>query len=352
LQPCFFVQQNFYRGADAPLTRACNQIWPTGWPLGLHPKVFGIGVRALVALALLLVLWQLRAPIARFLSSRFGAPVALRLLGDRPIDAAWFADARGVALGLFLRLPALVLVLAGANGVLASPRAPVGTLVAAAEIVVGLVVLAQTALPLAGAFVFASTMYLFATSWAAGVEALPLLGAAWVYARAPWGRSAPELDPALWRVLRLSLGAAWLARAALELYAYQGTAGLHGGFGLDQAFVAPLAMGSPQGFERETFVVALALTHALGGALLLAGAFTRATCVCLALASVRLLVHGSAGDRVLDLQLVAGLAALFFAADLRSELPTQRGVRIGAAVACAAAAVVPLLYGFSWMDRR
>lgn len=360
LQHCFFVQKNLYQGADAHLSRACNLLWQSAWPLGIHPKLFAVAMRALVVVIVVMATWSFRARLGELAGRRAA------FLFDEPVGAAWFQSAGRFAIALLVRSPALVLIDAAARSAMLVPSRPLGPELAAIlapfQVALALLILTQTALPLCGAVLMGSWLYVALSGFTVAADAAPLLAVATIYAFAPWRShelGPPEVTRAASRIFRVAVGISLVAGGFRDLFAYEQTAGLVERVPalLDDPFTRLLMMGHSEGFARETWVAATAVAQLMGGILIGSGVFTRLVALVAALVFVRLMAVDPGWAHILPLSAMLALITVDrpgseLGADEPDRSLKQRAITWGSLAALAATAVLPALYLISTFDRR
>lgn len=360
LQHCFFVQKNLYQGADAHLSRACNLLWQKSWPLGIHPKLFAVTVRGLVVVVVVMAIWSFRQRLCELVGRR-GA-----WLFDEPVDAGWFQSGGRFAIALLVRSPALVLLWAAARSAMLVASQPIKPELAAIlvpfQVVLAVLILTQTALPLCGAVLMGSWLYVATNGWTIAADAAPLLAVAAIYAFAPWRShelGPPEVTRPASRIFRVAVGVSLVAGGFRDLFAYEQTVGLveRAPTLLDDPLVGLLMMGHSEGFARETWVAAVGAAQMMGGILIGSGVFTRLVALVAIAVLARLMLLDPSWARVLPLCAMLALITRDrpgseLGADEPDRSVKQRAITWGSLAALAATAVLPALYLISTLDRR
>ena len=173
--------------------------WP-GKPLGLHPDMMMIALRVAGILGAFFAVWFLRRTlteiIERSLLRRIGGSIQhwghklACFLTDRPVRGKLFHALGEWAVILFLRSPGLVLMYSATNDSLVMPSYPLDPASASifkfAQVGLAILILTQTWLPLCGAMIVGTWLYLFRWGWMVAVDAVPVLTVAVVYCTSPW----------------------------------------------------------------------------------------------------------------------------------------------------------------------
>jgi hypothetical protein len=152
--------------------------WPGG-PLGLHPDMVRIGARVAAVLATFFLVWFVRRPITELIERgvlrRVGGPTQRGahelacFLTDRPVRGPIFHALGEWAVILFLRSPGLVLMYSATNDSLVMPSYPLDPASAQVfkflQVALAILILTQTWLPLCGAMIVGTWLYLFRWGW-------------------------------------------------------------------------------------------------------------------------------------------------------------------------------------------
>src|SRR5207302_10984165 len=168
--------------------------------LGVQPDIMHIGTISFLLLTVFLIIFFLRQDLDVFVehqvlaSLRGGAQRALHhfanFLTDQPVRLRWFHAIGEWGVVLFLRSPALVLMYSATNDSLVMPSYPLeptsATFYKYIQVFLAILMLTQTALPLAGALVVGTWVYLWRWGWMVAADALPVLTVAVVYLTSPW----------------------------------------------------------------------------------------------------------------------------------------------------------------------
>jgi hypothetical protein len=170
-----------------------------GYLLGMQPDMLRIGTTSCILLMSFLVIFFLRQHIDVFIEHR----LLLRLRGpaqrflhhladfltDKPVRLRWFHAIGEWAVVLFLRSPALVLMYSATNDSLVMPSYPLEPTSAIyfkyIQVFLAILMLTQTALPLAGALVVGTWIYLWRWGWMVAADAIPVVTVAVLYLNSP-----------------------------------------------------------------------------------------------------------------------------------------------------------------------
>jgi uncharacterized membrane protein YphA (DoxX/SURF4 family) len=361
--------------------------WP-GKPLGLHPDMMMIAIRVSGILGAFFALWFLRRTlteiIERNLLRRVGGAVQhwghklACFLTDRPVRGKLFHSLGEWAVILFLRSPGLVLMYSATNDSLVMPSYPLDPASASifkfAQVGLAILILTQTWLPLCGAMIVGTWLYLFRWGWMVAVDAVPVLTVAVVYCTSPWQShklAITKINASQMRLLRLVLGFGFLALGWLKVYNHNLVAGVadNAPSVLNDPMVAMLTGNPPVTYfyRRETWVVAFGLAEVMSGFLVMIGVFSRVWTTIMAFMFTKLMLVDFGWDEIPHIYPIAAMLVVIFSNQLTSEVdPIERldedAWRAGktfkrvaiigvTAVVSAILIVFPLLYVISFFDR-
>jgi len=354
--------------------------------LGLHPSMLRIGVNGFAVLATFLLLWFSRhaavEAVQRFVLVRIGGRAqralhaAFCFFSDRPVRSRAFHATGQWAMALFLRSPALVLMYSATHDSLVMPSYPLDPASAAffkfAQAGLAILILTQTLLPLCGALILGTWLYLFRWGWMVAIDAVPILTVAAVYVTSPWSShrvAITRLNPSQARAVRLVLGFGFLALGWLKVYNYNLVAGVADNYPavLDDPLVRFFALGTDAAYRREAWVVAFGIAEILSGFLLMVGIFTRLWAALMIFVFTKLLLVDFGWEEIPHIYPIAALLALAFSNELASEVQEverrvnhwrregrllREALAVGVpAVLIALAVVFPLLVFLSYFDR-
>ena len=361
--------------------------WPDK-PLGLHPDMMLIALRVAGILGAFFAIWFLRRTLTeiveRSLLRRVGGQIQhwghklACFLTDRPVRGKLFHALGEWAVILFLRSPGLVLMYSATNDSLVMPSYPLDPASASifkfAQVGLAILILTQTWLPLCGAMIVGTWLYLFRWGWMVAVDAVPVLTVAVVYCTSPWQShklAITKINAQQMRLLRLVLGFGFLALGWLKVYNHNLVAGVadNAPSVLNDPMVAMLTGGHDASyyFRRESWVVAFGLAEVMSGFLVMIGVFSRVWTSIMAFMFTKLMLVDFGWDEIPHIYPIAAMLVVIFSNQLTSEVdPIERmdedawragktGKRVAiigvTAVLSAIMIVFPLLYIISFFDR-
>ncbi len=353
--------------------------------LGLDPAMLQIGLLVTAVLAGAIVLWFLRESLDQAVRYRLLARLRGNMqrqvhnlacfLTDKPVRVGWFYALGEWAVIVFLRSPALVLMYSATNDSLVMPSYPLEPSSAVyfkfLQAVLALLILTQTLLPLCGALILGTWLYLFRWGPFVVADALPVVTVAVVYLSAPWQShklAITRLNPLQSRLVRLVLGFGFLVLGWMKVYNYDLTIGVGDNYPwvMNDPLVGFFAIGTDPALRRETWVLAFGLAEVLSGFMLMAGFFTRFWCVMMLWVFTKLMIVDFGWAEIPHIYPIGALLAVMTSNSLRCEfdlvqrkeraLRRDRPVRRFALVAVssaviAALAVLPILWGLTFTDR-
>jgi uncharacterized membrane protein YphA (DoxX/SURF4 family) len=344
-----------------------------------------LGINAAVVLAAFIAVWFIRQPIdeaierlARRGRSRVQHAVhqAVCFVTDRPVRDRYFHAVGEWAVIMFLRVPGLVLMYSAANNSLVMPSYPLDPktefFFKMAQAVLAVLILTQTLLPLCGALVIGTWLYLNRWGWMVAADALPILSVAVVYVTSPWeshkltitGLSARQI-----RWVRLTLGFGFVVLGWLKVYNHDLVAGVADQYPSvrEDVLVKLLAFGTDPAFSRECWVVSFAMAEVLSGFMLMTGTFSRVWAAIMAFVFTKLLVADFGWNEIPHLFPIGALGVIAFSNRLHSELDPiealeeragrtrkdlkQAAIILSTAIGLALGAIFPILYALTFTDR-
>src|SRR3989454_140612 len=354
--------------------------------MGIHPDLVRIATTVFVILVAFMLLWYLREPIAeivdRRIVRRLGGTVQqivhqlANFLTDKPVRSRWFQVLREWCVILFLRSPGLVLMYSATNDSLVMPSYPLDP--ASAEIFkfiqVGLaiLILTQTALPLCGAMIIGTWIYLFRWGWMVAIDAMPVLTVAVVYVTSPWQShklAIIDINEKQMRWLRLTLGVGFWALGWLKLYNHDLIAGVADSFPniMNDPMVRLLKMGTSPGWPRETWVAAFGLAEVMSGFFVVVAVFSRVWTLITTFVFTKLMLVDFGWHEIPHIYPIAAMLAVTTSNKLTSEFDRierleerlgrsgksfkQALTILGASVVVAFLVVFPMLYATTFLDR-
>jgi hypothetical protein len=346
----------------------------------LDPNMLNIALRAALLMALMLFVWFLRDPLDNFIENRVlqrlrGKPrewvhQLASFLTDKPVENRWFKKIGQWIVILFLRCPALVLMYSATADSLVMPSYPLepatATFFKYAQVIMAMGIITQTFLPLGGATIFGTFLYLlFAFDWKIAVDILPILTVAVVYVSSPWiswERFINEISRNQMRWVRIVLGFGFFALGWMKIYNHDLTAGVADNFPsvMEDPLILMFYIGTDAALQRECWIVAFALTEVLTGFLIMVGVFNRLWCVMMVYVFTKLMIVDFGWAEIPHLYPIGAFLAVTFSNHLSNEFyrieeleayearqgKTGREVLVAAvsAVAIAVMVIFPMLY--------
>ena len=357
---------------------------PNG-PLGMNANMLHIGLLVTGLLAVLMGIWFLRESldeIVRYkILSRLRGGVQRTLhnlaafITDKPVRVGWFYSLGEWSVIMFLRAPALVLMYSATNDSLVMPSYPLEPSSAIyfkfLQALLAVLILTQTLLPLCGALIVGTWLYLFRWGPFVAVDALPVVTVAVVYLTAPWQShklAITRLNPEQARWVRIILGFGFLVLGWMKVYNHDLTAGVADNYPgvMNDPLVNMFAMGTDPALRRETWVVSFGMAEVLSGFMLMTGIFTRFWACMMLWVFTKLMLIDFGWDEIPHIYPIGALLAVLTSNDLRTEfdvvqkteraLRGQRPLRRFALVAVssvviAVVAILPILWGLTFSDR-
>lgn len=353
--------------------------------LGMDPNMLRIGLLVTTVLAGSIALWFLRESVGEVVRYRLLAPLRGGLqrqlhnltcfLTDKPVRVGWFYALGEWAVIVFMRSPALVLMYSATNDSLVMPSYPLEPSSAIyfkfLQAFLALLILTQTMLPLCGALILGTWLYLFRWGLFVAADALPVVTVAVVYLSAPWQShklAITRLTPLQSRLVRLVLGFGFLVLGWLKVYNHDLTAGVADNYPwvMNDPLVGFFATGTDPALRRETWVLAFGMAEVLSGFMLMAGFFTRFWCVMMLWVFIKLMIVDFGWAEIPHIYPIGALLAVLTSNHLRTEFdlvqrreralrgdrPLLRLATVGvSSAAIAVVAVLPLLWGLTFTDR-
>ena len=357
---------------------------PNG-PLGMNANMLHIGLLVTGLLAVLMGIWFLRESldeIVRYkILSRLRGGVQRTLhnlaafITDKPVRVGWFYSLGEWSVIMFLRAPALVLMYSATNDSLVMPSYPLEPSSAIyfkfLQALLAVLILTQTLLPLCGALIVGTWLYLFRWGPFVAVDALPVVTVAVVYLTAPWQShklAITRLNPDQARWVRIILGFGFLVLGWMKVYNHDLTAGVADNYPgvMNDPLVNMFAMGTDPALRRETWVVSFGMAEVLSGFMLMTGIFTRFWACMMLWVFTKLMLIDFGWDEIPHIYPIGALLAVLTSNDLRTEFDivqkTERSMRgdralrrfalvAVASVVIAVVAVLPILWGLTFSNR-
>jgi len=357
---------------------------PNG-PLGMNANMLHIGLLVTGLLAVLMGIWFLRESldeIVRYkILSRLRGGVQRTLhnlaafITDKPVRVGWFYSLGEWSVIMFLRAPALVLMYSATNDSLVMPSYPLEPSSAIyfkfLQALLAVLILTQTLLPLCGALIVGTWLYLFRWGPFVAVDALPVVTVAVVYLTAPWQShklAITRLNPDQARWVRIILGFGFLVLGWMKVYNHDLTAGVADNYPgvMNDPLVNMFAMGTDPALRRETWVVSFGMAEVLSGFMLMTGIFTRFWACMMLWVFTKLMLIDFGWDEIPHIYPIGALLAVLTSNDLRTEFdivqktersmrghrPLQRFALVAvSSVVIAVVAILPILWGLTFSDR-
>lgn len=380
-----FAHERFVRhGLKKPLHDEFFLRYPDHF-LGMHPSLLRVALNAIVVLAAFFALWFVRRWLEEAVDARFvgaGGRVQRIVHGivcyasDRPVPSKVFRAAGEWFVIMFLRVPGLVLMYSAANNALVMPSYPLEAntefFFKMVQVVLAVLILTQTLLPLCGALLVGTWIYLNRWGWLVAADGLPILSVAVVYMSSPWEshkRTITSVSALQIRWVRLTLGFGFFVLGWLKIYNHDLVAGVADQYPsiLEDPMTKLLAFGTDPAFKRETWVVSFGLAEIMSGFMLMTGTFTRVWATIMAFVFTKLMLVDFGWNEIPHLFPIGALTALAFSNDLSAELEpvTLRAERAGrhgktleqaaiiglTAVGVAIALILPAMYGLTFVSR-
>jgi uncharacterized membrane protein YphA (DoxX/SURF4 family) len=353
--------------------------------LGMNPNMLHIGVLVTVLLAVLMGIWFLRESLDEIIRYKVLARLRGRLqralhnlacfITDKPVRVGWFYVLGEWSVIMFMRSPALVLMYSATNDSLVMPSYPLEPSSAIyfkfLQVLLALLILTQTLLPLCGALILGTWLYLFNWGPFVAVDALPVVTVAVVYLSAPWQShklAITRLNAQQARWVRIILGFGFLVLGWMKVYNHDLTAGVADNYPavMNDPLVGLFSAGTDPSLRRETWVVGFGMAEVMSGFMLMTGIFTRFWCCMMLWVFTKLMLVDFGWDEIPHIYPIGALLAVMTSNDLRTEFdlvekleramrghrPLRRFALVAvSSVVIAAVAVLPILWGLTFSDR-
>jgi uncharacterized membrane protein YphA (DoxX/SURF4 family) len=351
----------------------------------MHPDMLHVGMNAAVVLAGFIALWFVRRRLEETVDQLFvgrGAPLQrivhaiVCFASDRPVHNRVFVGAGEWFVIMFLRVPGLVLMYSAANNALVMPSYPLEPntefFFKMAQVVLAVLILTQTLLPVCGALLVGTWLYLNRWGWLVAADGLPVLSVAVVYMTSPWEshkRTIVSISALQIRWIRLTLGFSFFVLGWLKIYNHDLVAGVADQYPsiLEDPMTKLLAIGTDPFFRRETWVVSFGLAEVMSGFMLMTGVFTRVWATIMAFVFTKLMLVDFGWNEIPHLFPIGALTALAFNNTLTAELEpvTLRAERAGrhgrrleqaaivaaTAIGVALVLILPPMFGLTFTSR-
>jgi len=309
-------------------------------------------------------------------SAQRGLHHLANFLTDQPVRLPWFHAIGEWAVVLFLRSPALVLMYSATNDSLVMPSYPLEPTSANFfkffQVFLGILMLTQTALPLAGALVIGTWIYLWRWGWMVAADAIPVVTVAVMYITSPWQShkvAITEMNEGQFRWVRLVLGFGFFALGWLKIYNYHLTAGVADNFPsiMNDPMIGFFSMGTNPVFRRENWIIAFALAEVLSGFMLMMGVFTRVWGSLMLWVLVKLMLVNFGWEEIPHIYPIAATMAVVFSNKTSSEFSIVERLQrkagredrpvfrlasvLVASLVISVVTVYTLLYAFTFINR-
>jgi uncharacterized membrane protein YphA (DoxX/SURF4 family) len=304
-----------------------------------NPDMSRIGLNVAAVLIAFLVMWMFRFLLQEFAEERVlggfggatqraGHTVAC-FLTDRPVCHKVFHLLGEWAVIMLLRSPGLVLMYAATTDSLVMPSFPLdpgsATIFKFAQVGVAILILTQTLLPLAGALLLGTWLYLFRWGWYVAMDALPILIVAAVYVSSPWQShkfAIVQLNTEQMKWVRCLLGLSFFALGWLKIWNHDLIAGVADNYPsvMHDPLVNFFAIGTDPQYRRECWVVSFGMAEVLSGFLLMIGVFTRLWSLLMVFVMTKLMLIDFGWAEIPHIYLIGALLAVIFSNKLTNEL--------------------------------
>jgi uncharacterized membrane protein YphA (DoxX/SURF4 family) len=306
--------------------------------LGIEPDMFRIATISCALLAVFLIIFFFRLNLDTFVEHRVlgrlrGAPQRFlhhvaNFLTDQPVRLQWFKTLSEWSVILFLRSPALVLMYSATNDSMVMPSYPLEPTSALyfkfLQVALAILIITQTALPLVGAVVIGTWIYLWRWGWMVAFDAIPVVTVAVLYITSPWNShklAITEMNEKQLRWVRLVLGFGFFALGWLKIYNYHLTAGVADNYPsvMNDPMIGFFSMGTNPVFRRENWIVAFALAEVLSGFMLMVGVFTRVWGMLMLWVFIKLMLVDFGWEEIPHIYPIAATMAVVFSNKCGSE---------------------------------
>ena len=311
---------------------------PVGF-LGVNPNIWRIAANLSVILSAFFIIWFFRqalteAVLFRLLGMLRGkAQSTLHALAcfltDRPVRRRWFATVGEWVVILFMRSPGLVLMYSASNDSLVMPSFPLDPTSAAffkfAQVGLALLILTQTLLPLCGALILGTYVYLNRWGVMVAVDAMPVVSVAVLYLASPWSSHKVAItgvtkNQMVW--LRRVLGFGFFMLGWFKVYNHNLTAGVADNYpsSLNDPLLGLFTLGADvQHYARECWIVSFGMAEIMSGFLVTIGVFNRVQCSLMAFTFIKLMVVDFGWEEIPHIYPIGGMLTVIFSNKLSSE---------------------------------
>jgi uncharacterized membrane protein YphA (DoxX/SURF4 family) len=356
-----------------------------GQPFGMDRNMIQVGLLVASVLAAFFVAFFLRENLDTLIRYKVLAPLRgglQRLLHnlacfimDKPVRSAWFYALGEWSVIMFLRSPALVLMYSATNDSLVMPSYPLEPSSAVyfkfLQVLLAILILTQTLLPLCGAIVIGTWLYLFRWGPFVAIDALPVVTAGILYAMSPWQShklAITRINAQQTRWIRFVFGFGFFVLGWAKIYNHDLTIGVADNYPwiMNDPLVGFFKMGTDPALRRETWVLSFALAEVMSGFMLMMGVFTRLWGTIMIFMFTKLMLVDFGWDEIPHIYPIGAALAIVTSNHLQSEFKflerIERALRSSAhvkrlalvaatSVLIAFLAVMPMLYFLTFTDR-
>jgi uncharacterized membrane protein YphA (DoxX/SURF4 family) len=354
-------------------------------PFGMEPNMIQVGLLVTLVLAAFFVFFFLRESLDEFLRYRILTPLRggvqrgvhtlACFIMDKPVRTGWFYTLGEWSVIVFLRSPALVLMYSATNDSLVMPSYPLEPTSAIyfkfLQVLLAILILTQTLLPLCGALIIGTWLYLFRWGPLVAIDAIPVVTAGILYVMSPWQShklAITRLSARQTRWIRIVFGLGFVVLGWSKIYNHDLTIGVADNYPwiMNDPMVGFFTMGTNPLLKRETWVLSFGLAEVMSGFMIMMGVFTRLWGTIMIVMFTKLMLVDFGWDEIPHIYPIGAALAVVTSNHLHPEFGlverierVLRGgtpVRRWAMVAVSAAviaflAVMPLLYLLTFTDR-
>jgi uncharacterized membrane protein YphA (DoxX/SURF4 family) len=356
-----------------------------GKPFGMDPNMIQVGLLVTLILAAFFVFYFLRESLDEFLRYKILAPLrgsvqrtvhtVATFVMDKPVRSKWFYTLGEWSVIMFLRSPALVLMYSATNDSLVMPSYPLEPTSALyfkfIQVALAILILTQTMLPLCGALIIGTWLYLFRWGPFVAIDAIPVVTAGILYAMSPWQShklAITRINEQQTRIIRFVFGLGFVVLGWSKIYNHDLTIGVADNypFIMKDPMVGFFKMGTDPSFARETWVLSFALAEVMSGFMIMMGVFTRVWGTIMIVMFTKLTLVDFGWDEIPHIYPIGAALAVVTSNHLHSEfgiverlekalrsnVPVKRYAMVAVSAAVIAfLAVMPVLYFLTFTDR-
>jgi uncharacterized membrane protein YphA (DoxX/SURF4 family) len=356
-----------------------------GKPFGMDPNMIQVGLLVTLVLAAFFAFFFLRESLDEFIRYKILAPLgggvqrAVHNLAcfvmDKPVRSGWFYALGEWSVIMFLRSPALVLMYSATNDSLVMPSYPLEPTSAIyfkfIQVLLAILILTQTMLPLCGALIIGTWLYLFRWGPFVAIDAIPVVTAGILYAMSPWQShklAITRLNAVQTRWIRIVFGLGFVVLGWSKIYNHDLTIGVADNYPwiMNDPMVGFFKMGTDPALRRETWVLSFGLAEVMSGFMIMMGVFTRLWGSIMIVMFTKLTLVDFGWDEIPHIYPIGAALAVVTSNHLHSEFGLveriERALRAGSPVKrmalCAVSAaviaflaVMPMLYFLTFTNR-